>query len=137
MIKNLSILINSLPTRRRTQLLLLLVLMLIGGFAEVLSLGAIVPFLAFLADPIQAMQKPLIAKFVDTLGLNVDVDVLRWQFTVLFAGTAIAAGIVRFVLIYAIAKINFGIGHELGSEVFRRTLYQPYEVHVARVTAVK
>lgn len=132
MIKSLYTLINSLPPRRRTQLLLLLVLMLIGGFAEVLSLGAIVPFLAFLADPVQAMQKPLIVKLVDTLRLSIDVKELRWQFTVLFAGTAIVAGIVRFVLIYAMAKINFGIGHELGAEVFRRTLYQPYEVHVAR-----
>lgn len=129
--KSLRTLIASLPPRRRTQLVLLLGLMLVGALAEVLSLGAIVPFLAILADPAQALQRPLVTKVVATLGLS-DATDIRWQLTLLFASTAVAAGVVRFVLIYAIAKLNFGIGHELGAEVYRRTLYQPYEVHVAR-----
>jgi ABC-type multidrug transport system fused ATPase/permease subunit len=131
MFKTLRALIASLPPRRRIQLVLLLGLMLVGALAEVLSLGAIVPFLAILADPVQALQRPLVAQVVATLGLS-DAEDIRWQLTLLFASTAVAAGIVRFVLIYAIAKLNFGIGHELGAEVYRRTLYQPYEVHVAR-----
>jgi ABC-type bacteriocin/lantibiotic exporter with double-glycine peptidase domain len=131
MFKTLRTLIVSLPPRRRTQLVLLLGLMLVGALAEVLSLGAIVPFLAILADPVQALQRPLVAQMVATLGLS-DAEDIRWQLTLLFAGTAVAAGVMRLVLIYAIAKLNFGIGHELGAEVYRRTLYQPYEVHVAR-----
>lgn len=129
--KTLRSLIASLPPRRRTQLVLLLGLMLVGAFAEVVSLGAIVPFLAILADPVQALQRPLVAQMVATLGLG-DAQNIRWQFTLLFAITAVAAGVVRFVLIYVIAKVNYGIGHELGAEVYRRTLYQPYAVHVAR-----
>ena len=131
LIKSLRTLIASLPPRRRTQLVLLLGLMLVGALAEVLSLGAIVPFLAILADPVQALQRPLVAQVVATLGLS-DAEDIRWQLTLLFAGTAVAAGIVRFVLIYAISKLNYGIGHEIGAEVYRRTLYQPYEVQVAR-----
>ena len=129
--KNLRTLIASLPPRRRTRLVLLLGLMLVGALAEVLSLGAIVPFLAILADPVQALQRPLVAQVVATLGLS-DAEDIRWQLTLLFASTVVASGVVRFVLIYAIAKLNYGIGHELGTEVYRRTLYQPYEVHVAR-----
>ncbi len=128
---SLRALVASLPPRRRTQLMLLLGLMLVGALAEVISLGAIVPFLAILADPVQALQRPLVAKVIFTLGLGSATDI-RWQLTLLFAGTAVAAGVVRFVLIYVTAKVNYGIGHELGAEVYRRTLYQPYEVHVAR-----
>jgi ABC-type bacteriocin/lantibiotic exporter with double-glycine peptidase domain len=105
--------------------------MLVGALAEVISLGAIVPFLAILADPVQALQRPLVAQMVASLGLS-DAEDIRWQLTLLFAITAVAAGIVRFLLNYAISKFNFGIGHELSAEVYRRTLYQPYEVHVAR-----
>jgi ATP-binding cassette, subfamily B, bacterial PglK len=129
--KTLRTLIASLPPRRRIQLVLLLALMLVGALAEVLSLGAIVPFLAILADPVQALQRPLVAQVVATLGLS-DVEDIRWQLTLLFASTAMAAGVLRFVLIYVISKLNYGIGHELGAEVYRRTLCQPYEVHVAR-----
>lgn len=130
-LKSLRALIASLSPRRRTQLVLLLGLMLVGGLAEVLSLGAIVPFLAILADPVQALQRPLVAKVVAVLSLS-DAENIRWQLTLLFASTAVAAGIVRFALIYAMSNLNFGIGHELGAEVYRRSLYQPYEVHVAR-----
>lgn len=124
-------LVASLSKRRKVQLLLLLGLMLAGAVAEVVSLGAILPFLAILADPVQALQKPLVVQVVHTLGLSATAN-LRWQLTLLFAAAAVTAGVVRFVLIYATARINYGIGHELGAEVYRRTLYQPYEVHVTR-----
>jgi ATP-binding cassette subfamily B protein len=105
--------------------------MLIGALAEVLSLGAIIPFLAILADPVQALQRPIVSTVIDILDISSTQDI-RWQLTLLFAITAVVAGIVRFVMIYAIAKLNFGIGHELGAEVYRRTLYQSYSVHVTR-----
>lgn len=131
MYKFLLIIFASVPPRRRIQLLLLLGLMLLGALAEVVSLGAIVPFLALLVDPAQALQKPFLAWLRVFLAPGSAEDA-RWLFTLLFAATAVTAGVVRVALVYAIAKINFGIGHELGSEVYRRTLHQSYEVHVAR-----
>jgi ATP-binding cassette subfamily B protein len=131
LIDSLRSLVASLPARRRMQLVPLFGLMLASALAEVLSLGAIVPFLAILADPVQALQKPLVANVVGRLGMS-GVEGLRWQLTLLFAGAVVGAGVARLVLIGATARFNFGIGHELGAEVYRRTLYQPYEVHVAR-----
>ncbi len=127
----LNTLLGCLERRRRIQLLFLLCLMLVGALAEVLSLGAIIPFLAILADPVQALQRPIVSTVIDIMGINSTQDI-RWQLTQLFAITVVVAGIVRFVMIYAIAKLNFAIGHELGAEVYRRTLYQSYSVHVAR-----
>ncbi len=111
------------------QLVLLLCLMLVGALAEVISLGAIVPFLSLLAEPVQSLQQPMVAQVVATLRLS-DTENIRWQFTLLFAIATVASGVVRFVLTYAISKLTFSIGHELGAEVYRRTLYQTYEAHV-------
>lgn len=104
--KTLRALIASLPPRRRTQLVLLLGLMLVGALAEVLSLGAIVPFLAILADPVQALQRPLVAQVVATLGLS-DAEDIRWQLTLLFASTAVAAtaALLGFGSIYATVSV--------------------------------
>jgi ABC-type bacteriocin/lantibiotic exporter with double-glycine peptidase domain len=113
------------------QLVLLLGLMLVGALAELVSLGVIVPFLAILTEPEQALHRKSVGWVVATLGLKGATD-LRWQLTLLFASAAVAAGSMRLVLIYAVASVNFGIAHELGAEVYRRTLYQPYKVHVAR-----
>lgn len=128
---SLAALIATLPARRHKQFAFLAALMLFGGLAEVLSLGAIVPFLAILAEPHEALQKPIVAYVVAGLGLS-RTDDLRWQLTLLFAGAAMAAGFVRFALIIGISKINSGIGHELECEVYRRALCQPYEVHITQ-----
>jgi len=127
----LNTLVGCLERRRQIQLFFLLSLMLVGALVEVLSLGAIIPFLAILADPVQALQRPIVSAVIDIIGASSTQDI-RWQLTLLFATTAVVAGIVRFVMIYAIAKLNFGIGHELAAEVYRRTLYQSYSVHIAR-----
>ena len=112
-------------------MVLLIFLMISGAIAEVVSLAAIVPFLAILADPDQVLKSPLLGRIVEFLHLN-GVQDMRLSLTVVFAIAALAAGTMRFFLSYAIAKINFGIGHEMGIEVYRRTLHQPYVVHVAR-----
>ena len=130
-LQDLRDLLASLSKRRRLQLLLLLLLMLVGAFAELLSISALVPFLAILVDPGPALQKPLIAELVAFLGLA-DIQAIRWFLTLLVAGAAVTAGALRLVLTYAVAHFNFGIAHDLCSEIYRRTLYQPYSVHVAR-----
>ena len=127
-------LLQGLPQKRRVQLVFLLGLMLISGLAEFVSIGAILPFLAILADPERAQQTPLIAGLISALGLD-DGTNLRWQLTLLFASAAVGAGAIRFVLVFAVARINFGIGHVLGSEIYRRALFQPYEVHASRNSA--
>ncbi|MGE0873745.1 MAG: ABC transporter ATP-binding protein [Burkholderiales bacterium] len=131
LLRDIGALLGGLPARRRGQLGLLIGLMLAGALAEVLSLGAVVPFLAVLTDPVLAMRQPFVGSVISFLGLTGDED-LRWTLTLLFGGAAVAAGAVRILLIYVTARLNFGIGHELGAEVYRRSLYQPYEVHVSR-----
>ncbi|WP_052028775.1 ABC transporter ATP-binding protein [Rhodopirellula baltica] len=117
--------------RRRRQLLLLFALMIGSALSEIVSLGTVIPFLAILADPEEAMQRPIIASVVRFFGLG-SGDTLRFQLTGIFASMAIIAGLIRFALIFVTARASFGIAHELGVEVYRRTLYQPYDVHVNR-----
>ena len=122
---------SQLPSRRRSQLAVLALLMLVGGFAEVLSLGLIVPFLAFLIDPVQALQVPFVAQIANIFDLS-DPSYLRWQFTLLFSFAALGAGVFRLILIWVTTRIVFGIGYEMGAKVYRRVIYQPYEVHISR-----
>ena len=130
-IRAVKVLISQLPSRRKRHLILLVVLMLAGGFAEIVSLGLIVPFLAFLIDPLQALQVPMVARIVESFNLG-DPNDLRWKFTILFAVAALVSGAVRLILIIATARIAFGTGHEIASLVYRQAIYQPYAVHISR-----
>ena len=130
-IRAITTLIGHLPPVRKKHLALLALLMLAGAFAEIISLGLIVPFLAFLIDPLQALQVPMVARISESFDLG-DPNDLRWKFTLLFALAALISGAVRLILIVATARIAFGIGFEIGSEIYRQTMYQPYTVHISR-----
>ncbi|MCX7249481.1 MAG: hypothetical protein NTX31_17740, partial [Burkholderiales bacterium] len=47
-----------ISSRRRGQFALLLVLMILVSFAEILSIGAVLPFLAILTDPARVFAHP-------------------------------------------------------------------------------
>jgi ABC-type multidrug transport system fused ATPase/permease subunit len=117
--------------RRRGQLFLVLGAMLAGAFAEVLSLGALVPFLAAMANPQKVMSLPYVEPVLIALGLAGQGDLLV-VLTVLFSIAVILSAVFRIVLNWATNQYGFLIGHDLGMKLYERVLYQPYRWHTAR-----
>jgi len=126
----LSRLYRHLSRRRRIQLAAILVLMLAGAVAELMTIGAVLPFLALIAEPARAADMPLLGDLFARLGWRGD-DLLL-PATLLFIAVALAAGAIRLLLAWASQKFVFRLGHDIGVEVYRRTLYQPYAYHIAR-----
>ena len=52
--------------------------------------------------------------------------------TTLFSVAALVVGGMRLLLLWVSTRISFATGADLSINVYRRTLYQPYAVHVAR-----
>ena len=65
-----------LSRRRRLQLALLLLVMLVSGAAELVSPGAVFPFLAVLSDPQRLWQQPLIHALAARVGFTAASDQL-------------------------------------------------------------
>ena len=105
--------------------------MLISAFAEVISLGAVLPFLGILVAPDRVYKLPIVAEMAQAWGITVG-DQLVLPLSVGFAALALIAGAIRILLLWVITRLAFTTGAELGIEVYRRTLYQPYHVHLAR-----
>ena len=120
-----------LPARRRGQFLLLLGLMLVSALAEVVSIGAILPFLAVLTAPERVFSYSLAAALAGYFGIT-QPEQLVLPFTVVFAAVALGAGLIRIVLLWVSTRLTAASGSELSIEVYRRTLYQPYLVHISR-----
>ena len=120
-----------LTRRRKRQFLLLIGLMLVSALAEVVSLGAVLPFLGVLVAPERVLSFPIVADLAQALGITLPNQLLL-PITIAFAVAALTAGAIRILLLWATTRIAFATGADLGIEVYRRTLYQPYSVHVAR-----
>lgn len=116
--------------RRRWQLAGLLVLMLLGALAEMATLGAVVPFLALLADPGTASHYPVLQTIFSWFG-GTSSNML-FAAAILFGVIAVAGGLLRTLLTWASLRISFGLGADIGGEVYRCTLHQPYSWHVAK-----
>jgi ABC-type multidrug transport system fused ATPase/permease subunit len=127
----LIVLWHHLSKRRQRQLGLLMGLMLASAFAEVLSLGAVLPFLGILVSPDRVFNHPAVAGLAQAWGIT-SADQLVLPLTVAFAMAALSAGATRILLLWVSTRLAFAIGADLGIEVYRRTLYQPYHVHLAR-----
>jgi ATP-binding cassette subfamily B protein len=139
---NIPILIEGLPNllrqlwrhlsrRRQRQFRVLLGLMVVSAFAEVVSLGAVLPFIGILTAPERVFSHPFVADLAQALGIAT-ADQLVLPLTVAFATAALIAGAIRILLLWVTTRLAVVSGADLSIEVYRRTLYQPYWVHAAR-----
>lgn len=117
--------------RRRGQFGLLLVLMILASFSEILSIGAVLPFLGVLVAPGRVFEHPIAQPIVQALDLKTS-DQLLLPLTVTFGLAALMAGAMRLLLLWASTRLSFATGADLSIDIYRRTLYQPYATHVAR-----
>lgn len=120
-----------LASQRKRQLAILLMLMVLASFSEVLSLGAVLPFLGVLTQPEKVLAHPAIQPVLYWLGIQTAQDLLL-PITLLFIIAVLFSGSMRLLLLYVQTKLSYAIGADFSYQVYRRTLYQPYAVHVSR-----
>jgi ABC-type multidrug transport system fused ATPase/permease subunit len=117
--------------RRRMQFGILFLLMILASLAEVVSIGAVLPFLGILTQPERVFDHPLAQPIIQVLDLNEPKQLLL-PLTIAFAIAALFSGVMRLILLWAQTRISHAIGADFSISIYRRTLYQPYAVHVAR-----
>ena len=117
--------------RRRRQFFLLLVLMVLASFSEILSIGVVIPFLGALTSPDRVFELPMAQPVIHILKLT-EPSQLLFPLTIAFIASAIIAGVLRVMMIWASNRVSFTTGADLSIDIYRRTLYQPYAVHCAR-----
>lgn len=118
------------PHRRR-QLGFLLLLMLTTSFAEIVSIGAVIPFLGVLTSPDRVFQINALQPIFLAMDLTAPSQLVL-PISIAFGAAALIAGSMRLFLLWASSRISFGIGSDISISIYNRTLYQPYAVHCAR-----
>jgi ATP-binding cassette, subfamily B, bacterial PglK len=116
-----------LSPRRRRQLALLLTLMVAGAVAEMITIGAALPFLALIAAPGEAGRFPTLTGWIERIG----GDPLLAA-SLLLAVAAVAAAALRVALSWYTHRFVTAVGHDLASGIFSRMLRQPYVAYVRR-----
>jgi ABC-type multidrug transport system fused ATPase/permease subunit len=122
---------KNLNKKRRLQLLLLLFMMLIATFAELLSLGSVIPFITVLVQPDKLYVQPYVQPLVEFMNIKNSSE-LTLPLTIIFCFCALITGAVRIFLLWMSTWISFRIGADISNAIYSKTLYQPYQVHCER-----
>ncbi len=122
---------QQITTRRRLQLVMLLFLTLGASAVEVISVGAVVPFLSALVAPEKLFGHPKLVSLFPLFGIR-DVGELQVFLTLFFVVAALLSGGMRVAMTWVSVRLAFATGSDLSCTIYRRTLYQPYSVHVSR-----
>ena len=122
---------SCLTIRRRRQFWLISILMVTTSLLEIISIGSLLPFLSVLIDPDIVYQHPMAQSAIQLLSLNNSSQIIL-PITLAFISAIIISSVARLILLYAITRFTYSVGADISIEVFRRTLYQNYSVHLGR-----
>ncbi len=107
---------------------LVALLTLFGTLAEIATIGLVVSFLALLSG-----ASPASVPWLDSVLEGIAQPSRGGQLVVALAAlciAAIAAAVVRIMLLRSTQKLVFSFGHRLSVELQRRALFQPFAWHV-------
>jgi ATP-binding cassette, subfamily B, bacterial PglK len=119
---------------RRMQFGLLFLMMILTSFAELISIGAVLPFLGVLTAPEKVFVSPMAQPLIQLLDFT-EPEQLILPLTIVFIMSALLSGCMRLLLLWAQTRLSQAVGADFSLHIYRTTLYQPYSVHVLRNTS--
>ena len=103
--------------------------LILSGLAEILSLGALIPFLSVISDP-QSLEK---ISFLQTLLKNAGIETVNGLIIIVsafFVCAVLIAALIRVFNIWLNFRFASAVGSDLSCDAYFKTLYQPYHVHI-------
>jgi len=124
----------AMGSRRQTHFIVVIAVMLIGALAELMTIGAVLPFLALIANPTRAVQLPVFGAIAVAAGVKSQQDLILLASLLLIAA-AIFTAMARVLLTWISLQFVLILSHEIGTKVYARMLRQPYGYYVTRNTS--
>lgn len=121
---------TSIEKERKKSLLKILFLMIFTSFFDVISIGAILPFLSVLTNP-DILKNNEVFQYLEKL-FSLQISNVTLAVTFLFCLSAVIAGLMRLLLLRRITKISYDIGMDFDIKIYNNAIYQPYCVHLLK-----
>lgn len=108
--------------------------MLLGAGAELVTIGAVIPFITLMADPDAAFRFPILQNIFSRLGWQQPHSIVA-PMTILFLLIVLCATAIRLLLLWVSTRYVAALGYDIGVALFKRVLNQPYSFHIAHNTS--
>ena len=120
--------------KKKYQFVFLIILSIFTSFSEIISLGALLPFLAVLTDPETLFDKTWMDPIVFYFDIKSSEELIL-PLTIIFIISVLIAGFMRLLQSWANIKVSYSTGADLSLSIYERTLYRPYSFHLSQNTS--
>ena len=134
MLSNLKKILFLLPPGDKFKLFILSLMMLLAALLEVIGIGMIPVFVTIVAKPDTVLKIEWLMPVWAWLGIETDGDLLVYG-AILLIGVFILKNAYLLVFNYIQARFIYLRLASIGSNLFKRYMYAPYEFHLKRNTA--
>jgi ATP-binding cassette subfamily B protein len=116
---------------KKKRVILLLVLMVLTSIAEMISIGAVLPFLGILTSPESLSSYPLFQRIASSLDI-LTLSSLLPAITIFFVLSSFVSAAMRVLLLWLSTRFAFDVGAEISIDIYSKVLLQPYKFHISR-----
>ena len=102
--------------------------MVLTALAEIIGIGATLPFVLILTDPTKLYENELIQPIIKFFLLEKPSDLLL-PVSVAFGIFTVIAALMRIQLLLISNKLSYGTGSDISLAVYRNAIYQEYKKH--------
>lgn len=133
-IKNLNRLWINISQEKRKGVKFLILYSTLSSFAELISIGSLLPFLTTLTRPDIIYRNEILAVLWNDLSIANEKELL-FPVTVVFCSAILVSGLTRLYVLRFVTNFAFSTGAEISQKIYSRTLYQDYSIHSSRNTS--
>lgn len=105
--------------------------MLLSSVSEIISLGAVVPFLSVLVAPEFIFENKSAKILIDLFNISSPQELVL-PITIFFIIVTICSGLMRLFFLRLSLNLAYSTGADFTSKAYELTLLQPYSVHISR-----
>ena len=117
-------LFNSLDKKQKLNIYYSIFFMVIASFLEVLSIGALIPFVTAILSPDKLFE-------IEYLRVNLDQNDfkdynIQLVFTIIFILSIIFANLIRIYVLYLVNKLSKTISTQISTNIYKTTISSRY-----------
>ena len=124
-------LLRFLPFKVKIRFVMLICLMVFSAFAEIVSIGLVIPFLSAITSPEIIFNQPYLKPFLNFFSIESSVVLIKF-ITLIFCIAAIFSAGLRLLTLWFQTRFCYSIGANLSAQIYKNSLYQSYSVHASR-----
>jgi ATP-binding cassette subfamily B protein len=119
---------SAISAKNKIRYIFLIGFILLTSFFELLSIGAVIPFLAALSDAESLFLSEKLSSLWLYLGIK-SADELPFILSISFGCLALVASAARILMVYLSSLVNRSIIVEFGHLIFQSLIYKPFRDH--------